>query len=105
MILTSNEARPKSYKRSLILGCLFLICSLLCILMTIIFLYVSNEANRRIASIRQEYSFVADRREAKVDALANQVFKLQKKLDALPDRTANKTVDKVKEVVKGEEAP
>lgn len=105
MILTSNEARPKSYKRSLILGCLFLICSLLCILMTIIFLYVSNEANRRIASIRQEYRFVADRREAKVDALADQVFKLQKKLDALPDRTASKTVDKVKEVVKGEEAP
>lgn len=104
MIVASSEARPARYKRSLILGCLFLISSLLCIVMTIIFLYVSNEANKRIASIRQEYSYVADRREAKVDALANQVSDLQKKLDALPDRTANKTVVKVKEAVKGEEA-
>ncbi len=100
----NNEVRPKLYKRNLILGCVLLISALICIMMTIIFLYVSSEANRRVASIRAEYRDIADRREYKVEELSNRVAALQKKLDALPERTASKTADKVKEAVKEEAA-
>lgn len=104
MIAVSRESRTMSYKRNLILGCILLISALICTIMTIIFLYVSNEANRKIAAIREEYRTIAERRETKVEELYTQVAVLQKKLDALPERTATKTVTKVREAVQ-EDSP
>ncbi|WP_311791000.1 MULTISPECIES: hypothetical protein [Pantoea] len=81
------------------LGVLMLGMSMVCVVMTILFLYVSSTANRRVEEIRQESRESAARREAKVDQLSKQVSALQRKLDALPDRTAAQTADKVKQVV------
>jgi len=100
-----SEMRPVSHKRKVMLGVLMLGMSLLCILMTILFLYVNSDANRRVEDIRRESRDAADRREAKVDKLAQQVTALQHKLDALPDRTAEQTADKVKQVVIQDESP
>lgn len=94
----------KNHKRSLIIGGALTLMTLICIAMTCLFIYVSNDANRQIESIREDYRKVADRRDAKVMKLAGQVQDLQKKLDAIPDRTATKTADKVKQVVKEDEA-
>ncbi|WP_293649033.1 hypothetical protein [uncultured Pantoea sp.] len=94
----------KNHKRSLIIGGVLTLMTLICIAMTCLFIYVSNDANRQIESIREDYRKVADRRDSKVMKLAGQVEDLQKKLDAIPDRTATKTADKVKQVVKEDEA-
>ncbi|MHA6311696.1 MULTISPECIES: hypothetical protein [Pantoea] len=99
MVTINSPATTLLNKRKIILGGVMLGCSMICVLMTILFLYVSNTANRRVAEIRQEYRNIAAKRDARVDLLTNQVTTLQHKLDALPDRTAIKTVDKVKEVV------
>lgn len=93
----------KNHKRSLIIGGVLTLMTLICIAMTCLFVYVSNDANRQIESIREDYRKVADRRDSKVMKLTGQVEDLQKKLDAIPDRTANKTADKVKQVVKEDE--
>lgn len=105
MVTTNSPATPVLYKRKIILGGVMLGCSMICVLMTILFLYVSNTANRRVAEIRQEYRDIAAKRDVRVDLLTDQVSSLQHKLDALPDRTASKTVDKVKEVVIESESP
>lgn len=94
----------KNHKRSLIIGGALTLMTLICIAMTCLFVYVSNDANRQIESIREDYRKVADRRDSKVMKLTGQVEDLQKKLDAIPDRTATKTADKVKQVVKEDEA-
>ena len=90
-----SEIRPTTHKRKVLLGVLMLGMSLICIVMTILFLYVSSTANQRVEDIRREARESAARREAKVDELSKQVSVLQKKLDTLPDQT----VDKVKRVV------
>ncbi|MEZ3498979.1 hypothetical protein [Pantoea sp. KPR_PJ] len=100
-----SEVRPLRHKRKVMLGVLMLGMSLLCILMTILFLYVNSAANRRVEEIRHASLDAAARREAKVDKLAQQVTALQHKLDALPDRTAEQTADKVKRVVIQDEPP
>lgn len=98
-----NKDQPPKHKRNIIWGvCLLVMCAL-CIFMTIIFVYVSNDANQRIDGIRRDYQKIAERRDAKVAKIAGQVDELQKKLDAIPDRTATKTADKVKQVVKEDE--
>ncbi|MFW0698530.1 hypothetical protein [Pantoea sp. R13S299] len=102
--INSTKA-PMSYRRKVILGCILLSCSMICILMTIIFLYVSNTANRRIEEIRADYRIIAARRDDRVELLTEQVGALQHKLDTIPDRIADKTVTKVKEVVIVSEAP
>jgi len=89
-----SEIRPVSHKRKVMIGVLMLGMSLVCIVMTILFLYVSSTANRRVDDIRREARESAARREAKVDELSKQVSVLQKK-NTLPDQT----VDKVKRVV------
>lgn len=94
-----SEIRPTTHKRKVMLGVLMLSMSLVCIVMTILFLYVSSTANRRVEEIRRASIEAADRREHKVDQLAKQVSILQHKLDALPDQTAAQTADKVKRVV------
>lgn len=101
MVVASNEKHK--HKRNIILGSLMLLLSVLCIVMTIIFVYVNNDANKRVESIREDYRKVAERRDAKVAKIAGQVDELQKKLDAVPDRTATKTADKVKQVVTEDE--
>lgn len=101
MVQVSND---KNHKRSIIYGSLLLALSVICIVMTIIFIYVSNEANQRVEDIRSDYRAIAERRDSKVATLGQQVTELQKKVDSLPDRTANKTADKVKQVVKEDEA-
>ncbi|CAK6491883.1 hypothetical protein PANNVG_01403 [Pantoea sp. Nvir] len=90
-----SEIRPVTHKRKLMLGVMMLVMSMVCVVMTILFLHVSNTANRQVEDIRREARESAARREAKVDELSKQVSVLQKKLDTLPDQT----VDKVKRVV------
>lgn len=101
----NSEIRWINHKRHLILGSLLMGLCLICILMTIMFLYVSNTANQRVEEIRLDYRNIADRRDAKVDQLSSEVAALQHKLDALPDRTASKTADVVKQAVKQDETP
>lgn len=102
--MTYNEIRPKAHRRNIIAGSFLLVSCAICIVMTIIFAYVSSQANKRIDAIREDYSAIAALRDAKVASLAAQVGDIQKKLDSLPDRTANKTADKVKQAVKEDEA-
>ncbi|WP_309140147.1 hypothetical protein [Candidatus Pantoea bituminis] len=104
MVQIDNNFGPTNNKRKVILGGLFLGLSMICIIMTIMFLYVSHAANQRVNQIRADYREVADRRDAQVEQLSTQVNNLQRKLDLLPDRTASKTADRVKEVVKSDEA-
>ncbi|MGK3144301.1 hypothetical protein [Pantoea sp. C2G6] len=99
MASINSTLAPMFYRRKVILGGILLSCSMICVLMTILFLYVSNAANKRVEEIRKDYRDVAARRDARVDLLTDQVRKLQHKLDAIPERTADQTVNKVKEVV------
>nr|WP_031375084.1 hypothetical protein [Pantoea sp. 3.5.1]KKD32960.1 hypothetical protein EP46_03285 [Pantoea sp. 3.5.1] len=105
MVTINSPVTPMLLKRKIILGGVMLGCSMICVLMTILFLYVNNAANKRVEEIRKDYRNVAAKRDARVDLLTNQVSALQHKLDAIPDRTAIKTVDKVKEVVIESEGP
>ena len=104
MVQINAELSVKNHRRQLVLGGLLLVLSLLCVAMTIMFVFVNNSANRRVEDIRQQYRAIADRRETRVAELTSQLVALQKKLDGLPDRTANKTADKVKQVV-ADDAP
>ncbi|ORM57513.1 hypothetical protein PRCB_06060 [Pantoea rodasii] len=104
MVQINSEFRVKNHRRQLLLGGLLLVLSLLCVAMTILFLFVNNSANQRVEEIRQQYRAISDRREARVAELTSQLVTLQKKLDGLPDRTASKTADKVKQAV-GDETP
>lgn len=93
-----NELKPITHKRKVFFGVLMLGMSMVCVVMTILFLYVSSTANRRVEEIRRISIEAADRREAKVDQLAQQVSMLQHKLEAIPNRTAEETADKIKQV-------
>lgn len=104
MTTVNDSIRPRNFRRNIILGCILLIAAVFCVVMTVIFAYVSNQANQQLDSIRKDYREAAMRREAKVDAVSEQVKQLQHKLDVLPNRTADMTADKVKSVVKEENA-
>ncbi|WP_439212509.1 hypothetical protein [Duffyella gerundensis] len=99
----TNNAN-QNHKRSLIVGGVLTLMTLICVAMTCMFVYVTNDANNRIEDIRNDYRKVAERRDAKVASLANQVASLQQQMSSLPDRTANKTAAQVKQVVKEDEA-
>lgn len=101
--MAPNNDRIK-HKRNIIIGSLMLLMSVLCIVMTIMFIYVNNNANARIDGIREDYRKVADRRDAKVTRLTKQVAELQAQMATLPDKTASKTADKVNQVVKEDES-
>lgn len=103
MTQVNNDVRPKIHRRNIILGSFLLVSCVCCIVMTIIFAYVSSQANERVEQIRIDYRRIADRRDLKVEKLGQQVLDLQKKMDSLPDRTATKTADKVKQAVKEDE--
>ena len=89
MVQINSELLVRSHRRHLMLGGLLMLLSLLCVAMTILFLYVNNDANRRVEEIRQQYRAISDRREAKVAELTSQLVELQKKLDAQPPRSAS----------------
>lgn len=99
-----TSTNKQNHKRSLIAGGVLTFMTLICVAMTCLFVYVTNEANHRIEEVRDDYRKVAERRDAKVASLANQVAELQKQVSSLPDRTANKTAAQVKQVVKEDEA-
>lgn len=99
----TNSAN-QNHKRSLIVGGVLTLMTLICVAMTCMFVYVTNDANNRIEDIRNDYRKVAERRDAKVASLANQVASLQQQVSSIPDRTANKTAAQVKQVVKEDEA-
>lgn len=105
MATINSTKAPMSYRRKVILGCVLLSCSMICILMTIIFIYVSNTANKRVEEIRADYQLIAARRDDKVELLTEQVSAIQHKLEVIPDRVADKTVTKVKQVVIDSEVP
>ncbi|WP_318367117.1 hypothetical protein [Enterobacter sp.] len=81
--------------RILIGGLLLFVCAMFSV-MTIAFIYSNDK-------VRQEYRQIADKRDRKVEKLAEQVGTMQQKLDAMPEKTAEKTADKVKTVVKEDE--
>jgi len=107
MIMNSgNERPPRSIKNPAIWGISLSIACLVSILLTLIFIYVSNDAKKQVDIIRKDYSKIADQRDhsvvelsGKVGGLTARVDDLQHKVDTLPAVTADKTADKVKRVV------
>ncbi len=89
------KAFIESHKGRLMIGAMFLLFCAMCSLMTIAFTYSNNK-------IRAEYRDIANERDKKVASLAVQVGEMKVKLDSLPERTAEKTADKVKPLVEEE---
>ncbi|UYU33835.1 hypothetical protein KFZ77_10310 [Siccibacter colletis] len=77
------------------IGAMFLLFCAMCSVLTVAFNYSNNK-------MRAEYREIADKRDQKVENLGKQVGEMKVKLDALPERTAEKTVDKVKPLVEEE---
>ncbi|AXF75419.1 hypothetical protein LU631_02625 [Erwinia tracheiphila] len=86
-------------RRTIYIGILMLILSMICVAMTIMFVYVSERSNQRVEEIRRDYQDAANRRDKTVDALSGKVSAMQQKLNVLPDQTADKTADAVKQAV------
>lgn len=89
------KAFIESHKGRLMIGAMFLLFCAMCSVMTIAFTYSNNK-------IRAEYREIADKRDQKVESLGRQVGELKVKVDSLPERTAEKTADKVKPLVEEE---
>lgn len=83
MVQINSEFTIRNHRRQLLLGGMMLLLSLICIAMTAMFIYVSNEANQRVENIREEYRQISDRREARVAELTEQLSELQLKLDSI----------------------
>lgn len=83
MVQINNEFTIRNHRRQLLLGGMMLLLSLICIAMTAMFIYVSNEANQRVENIREEYRQISDRREARVAELTEQLADLQLKIDGI----------------------
>ncbi|KAA5972804.1 hypothetical protein [Pantoea sp. M_9] len=83
MVQINSEFTIRNHRRQLLLGGMMLLLSLICIAMTAMFIYVSNEANQRVENIREEYRQISDRREARVAELTEQLSELQLKLDGI----------------------
>lgn len=86
MVQINSEVTIRNHRRQLLLGGMMLLLSLICIGMTAMFIYVSNEANQRVENIREEYRQISDRREARVAELTEQLSELQLKLDSILTR-------------------
>ncbi|MDT9429885.1 hypothetical protein MXT04_24430 [Escherichia coli] len=89
------KAFIESHKGRLMIGAMFLLFCAMCSVMTIAFTYSNSK-------IRAEYRDIADERDKKVESLAVQVGEMKAKLDSIPERTAEKTADKVKPLVEEE---
>ena len=83
MVQINSEFTIRNHRRQLLLGGMMLLLSLICIAMTAMFIYVSNEANQRVENIREEYRQVSDRREARVAELTERLADLQLKIDGI----------------------
>ncbi len=101
MVQINSEYGVKSHRRQLLLGGMLLMLSLLCVAMTVMFVFVSNNANRKVEEIRQQYRTIADRREMRVAELTNQLAALQMKLDVAAEAASPKPADKAQ----GDETP
>lgn len=89
------KAFVESHKGRLMIGAMFLLFCAMCSVLTVAFNYSNNK-------IRAEYREIADKRDQKVENLGKQVGEMKVKLDSLPERTAEKTADKVKPLVEEE---
>lgn len=85
----------ESHKGRIMIGALLLFVCAMFSVMTIAFIYSNKK-------VRDEYREIADKRDQKVDNLSKQVGEMKVKLDSLPDRTAEKTANKVKPIVEDE---
>ncbi len=85
----------ESHKGRIMIGGLLLFVCAMFSIMTIAFIYSNNK-------VRDEYREIADKRDKKVAQLAEQVGSMQQKLDAMPEKTAEKTASKVKPLVEDE---
>ena len=85
----------ESHKGRIMIGALLLFVCAMFSIMTIAFIYSNDK-------VRDEYRQIADKRDKKVEQLAEQVGSIQKKIDSIPERTAEKTADKVKPLVEDE---
>jgi predicted PurR-regulated permease PerM len=95
MTQINSEYVVKNHRRQLFLGGFLLMLSLMCVAMTVLFLFVSSSANQRVEHIRQQYRAISERREARVAELTNQLVALQNKLDGLPKHPVSNAADNV----------
>ncbi|WP_345829305.1 hypothetical protein AAGR08_07220 [Pantoea sp. BRR-3P] len=96
MMQINSEYVVKNHRRQLFLGGFLLMLSLMCVAMTVLFLFVSNSANQRVEEIRQQYRTISERREARVAELTNQLVTLQNKLDDLSNHPVSTRADEGK---------
>ena len=96
MVQINSEFGLKSHRRHLLLGGLLLVLSVMCVAMTVMFVFVSNNANRKVEAIREQYREVANRRELRVTELTNQLAALQSTLESAPKGAANTPDEKAK---------
>lgn len=92
----SFKGFAKSHQRRLLIGGVCVAICAICIIVTAIVVVSIN-------SIRQEYSDKAVNRDQQVQQLSEQVGEIKKKLDTIPEQTAEKAVEKVKPLVKEDE--
>ncbi len=92
----SFKGFAKSHQRRLFIGGVCVAICAICIIVTAIVVVSIN-------SIRQEYSVKAVNRDQQVQQLSEQVGEIKKKLDTIPEQTAEKAVEKVKPLVKEDE--
>jgi hypothetical protein len=96
MIQINSEYVVKNHRRQLFFGGFLLMLSLMCVAMTVLFLFVSNSANQRVEEIRQQYRTISERREARVAELTSQLVALQNKLDGTMKHPVSNPADKGK---------
>jgi TolA-binding protein len=105
MTQINSEYVVKNHRRQLFFGSFLLMLSLMCVAMTVLFLIVSNNANRRVEDIRQQYRAISERREARVSELTNQLVVLQNKLDGLSGHPASNQAEKAKQTEEEKSPP
>ncbi|EJL84665.1 hypothetical protein [Pantoea sp. GM01] len=104
MTQINSEYVVKNHRRQLFFGGFLLMLSLMCVAMTVLFLFVSNSANQRVEEIRQQYRTISERREARVAELTSQLVVLQNTLDGINKHPASAPAEKVKPA-EGEKSP
>lgn len=90
----NSEYVVKNHRRQLFFGGFLLMLSLMCVAMTVLFLFVSNNANQRVEEIRQQYRTISERREGRVAELTSQLVALQNKLDGIAKHPISNPADK-----------
>ncbi|MCW6030918.1 hypothetical protein [Pantoea sp. JK] len=104
MMQINSEYVVKNHRRQLFFGGFLLMLSLMCVAMTVLFLFVSNSANQRVEEIRQQYRTISERREGRVAELTSQLVALQNKLDGIAKHPISNPADKGKPA-EGDKSP